>query len=502
MSASLPVSAADEPAPRPLIPEILDRTAMRCAELDTIARVKLTGNGIVGVHRHFVDGLESCLTTIRRAAPENRENVIANMARHAASFICEGGFKQSYVVDRINEELRSFGLEPNAQDLIERAAIATASRTTARTLKLNDQDRLKPILWSDLHRLPKREALVEGLLNTSALSVVFGPSGCGKTFFALDLAAHVALDRPWRGRNVLQGAVVYVAAEGGHGIQERLEAFRCFHGIDQDDFPFYVIPEPIDLCHSEKDVDLLLRQLETVIPKDQPIRLIDVDTVSRALAGGNENSPDHMGALVRRCDKLRLETGAHLMLVHHTGKDTSQGARGHSSLRAAVDTEIELSWDKQRETGLAAVTKQRDSRTEGKFTFEFNQVDVGMSANGNPVSSCVVVPTEDEGFPATKQPHLTDAARIALTALAQAIEKEGQTSSALEGAAAGRKTVTVKCWREYAYHAGISNKSERARQQAFKRAMKCLVETGRVGCHDDLVWLKADHQGDEHTNTP
>src|SRR5262245_43642291 len=63
----------------------------------------------------------------------------------------------------------------------------------------NDRDRLKPIPWSDLLRLPKREALIEGLLDCTALSLMFGPSGCGKTFFALDLALHVALGQAWRG---------------------------------------------------------------------------------------------------------------------------------------------------------------------------------------------------------------------------------------------------------------------------------------------------------------
>ena len=77
-----------------------------------------------------------------------------------------------------------------------------------------------------------------------------------------------------------------------------------------------------------------------------------------------------MGALIKRCDfHLRVGTGAHAMLLHHTGKDVSQGARGHSSLRAAVDTEIEMTWDKEGQSGLATVTKQRDSRTEGAFAF-------------------------------------------------------------------------------------------------------------------------------------
>jgi len=37
--------------------------------------------------------------------------------------------------------------------------------------------------------------------------------------------------------------------------------------------------------------------------------------------GGNENSPDHMGALVMRCDKLRSMTGAqHAVAPHRQGR--------------------------------------------------------------------------------------------------------------------------------------------------------------------------------------
>jgi AAA domain len=454
--------------------------------------VKLSGYGIFGVRRDFVEGLESFFKTIRQAAVGQKEQVFTNMANDAASFICEGGFKQDYLVERFNDEARSLGLEPNAKDLIDRALVSRAKKPSEDKPMLPDQNRLKPILWSYLDKLPKREALVEGLLHSAALSVLFGPSGCGKTFFALDLAAHIALGWPWRGRSVLQGAVVYVAAEGGYGIHERLEAFKCHHGIDLDDFPFYVIPEPIDLCNSDADVDLLLWQLKSEIPKGQLIHFMVVDTVSRALAGGNENSPDHMGGLVRRCDKARTATGAHLMLAHHTGKDTSQGARGHSLLRAAVDTEIEMTWDKEAESGLAKVTKQRDSRTEGRFAFRLEQYDVDFPANGKPVTSCVVVPTEAEHTHTSQEPDLPTAARKSLAALAKAIEDNGQSAPALEGIPEGQRTVTKQCWREYAYKAEISTKGQRAKEQAFKRAMECLMEAGRIGRRDDLVWLNSE----------
>ena len=58
------------------------------------------------------------------------------------------------------------------------------------------------------------------------MSVFYGASGCGKTFLALDLAAHVALGWNWRERKLKQGTVIYIAAEGGLGIEERLTGFR------------------------------------------------------------------------------------------------------------------------------------------------------------------------------------------------------------------------------------------------------------------------------------
>ena len=56
--------------------------------------------------------------------------------------------------------------------------------------------------------------LVKGLLDQSALSVMYGQSNVGKTFVAMDVAFHVAAGMAWGGLKVSRGAVVYVAAEG------------------------------------------------------------------------------------------------------------------------------------------------------------------------------------------------------------------------------------------------------------------------------------------------
>ena len=55
-----------------------------------------------------------------------------------------------------------------------------------------------------------------------------------------------------------------------------------------------------------------------------------------------ENSSTNMSALVHALGQMRQKTGAHLIVVHHTGKGKARGARGHSLLSCAADIEIEI----------------------------------------------------------------------------------------------------------------------------------------------------------------
>jgi len=119
------------------------------------------------------------------------------------------------------------------------------------------------------------------------------------------------------------------------------------------------------------------------------------------MAGGDENSAADMTALIRNVDAIRATTGAHILTVHHTGKDTARGARGHSSLRAATDTEIEIA----NEDGARAamVTKQRDHNGGETFAFDLETVSLGHDQDGDEVTSCIVKVTDAEEFQAAKK---------------------------------------------------------------------------------------------------
>jgi hypothetical protein len=248
-----------------------------------------------------------------------------------------------------------------------------------------------------------KDPLVEDLLRPGGMSMFYGPSGAGKSFLLFDLGDCVSRGRPWRGKQVKQGLVIYCAIEGAEFAPYRIKALHDRYGAA--DTAFALITSPINLHKSPKDYSELMEAIRAAeADYGQRCVLLIIDTVSRALAGGDENSPDAMGSLVHNLDRLRAETGIAIALSHHSGKDATKGARGHSLLRAAVDTEVEIA-DK-----MFTVTKQRDMKEEPAFPFVLNSVEVGEYESGAPVLTCTVdYPTQGRGALDRDQQELKDA---------------------------------------------------------------------------------------------
>jgi len=231
---------------------------------------------------------------------------------------------------------------------------------------------------------------VEGLLTEGGASVVYGPSNCGKSFWVLDLAVAVATGTPFRGiLEVDQGAVIYVALEGSHGVKNRIEALKR-EGRLPEDAPLFLCFAPVSLLKPKHAAKLAASVKLAAEQSGLPCRLVILDTLARAMAGGDENSGKEMGAAVKSMDAIREATGAHVLLVHHCGKDEARGARGHSCLRAAVDTEIEISRPEGQTISTVRATKQRDLQVGDPMPFSLKVVKLGTDRRGKPVTSCVV----------------------------------------------------------------------------------------------------------------
>ena len=103
--------------------------------------------------------------------------------------------------------------------------------------------------------------------------------------------------------------------------------------------------------------------------KVKDVKLIIIDTLARSFGGGNENAPQDMGEFIKGCDDLMHEFGAVVAIIHHTGKDSSAGARGHSSLFGALDTCITIK--KNSNKMLVHCEKQKDAPEFDDMQFYF-----------------------------------------------------------------------------------------------------------------------------------
>mgnify|MGYP000517611529 CR=1 FL=1 len=245
------------------------------------------------------------------------------------------------------------------------------------------------------------DELVEGVLTAGDGSVLYGDSNSGKTFLVIDMAAAVARGAQWMGRNTEPGLVVYLAAESPASVRGRLQAYQRHHGVRVPNFA--IVQSPIDLFDGDADTEAVIavvRQLER--QRGQKVRLIVGDTLARLSAGANENAGQDMGLVVRRFDRIRSACNAHFLLIHHSGKAAANGARGWSGIRAAVDTEIEVT---DSPTGRCAeITKQRDLSTKGeRIGFRLDTVTLGTTKWGAAATSCVVVPADAPDKPQGKR---------------------------------------------------------------------------------------------------
>ena len=55
--------------------------------------------------------------------------------------------------------------------------------------------------------------------------------------------------------------------------------------------------------------------------------VIVVDTLAQATVGMDENSGEDMTRAIAACKRIQEDEGL-VVLIHHTGKDTSRGMRG------------------------------------------------------------------------------------------------------------------------------------------------------------------------------
>ena len=346
----------------------------------------------------------------------------------------------------------------------------------------------KPIFWaSEAKPVLDASYMVKGWLGQKQMSVVYGPSNVGKSFFCLDLAYCIAADIPWQGCNVKGGTVLYLAAEGGNAYRNRVYALQQEYGADN--VPLAVRASPVNLLNPEADMPELGALCKEIEQTHGKLALIVIDTLSRAMAGGNENGPEDMTAFISNVDALRDYTGAHTMVVHHTGKDAAQGARGHSSLRAATDTEIELEVDGTIRTATA--TKQRDLEPAKPFVFKLKVHELGKDPDDDAVTTCTIEAASQDEVQDAKQKKPTGRNQIALVQAFRLMRDDGIGNPNLGGTGwpePGKYwVIDAKDFASFA-QGKLGGANPRA---AFQKALDGLIASGYMTQNEGYLWVSA-----------
>lgn len=187
-----------------------------------------------------------------------------------------------------------------------------------------------------LMALPEPRMLVADRLPAEGTALLIGTSGVGKSVVATDLGLCVGTGCHWQDAPILtRGPVVHVVAEGGlRRYSVRVRAAKLAAGFSlEESVGLYAHDGPVNL------LDLAaVSRFAAIAAALKPV-LIIIDTLARCLPAADENSAKDMGVAVAALDTLRARTGATILAVHHTPKDSTRtDARGSGALTGAVDT--------------------------------------------------------------------------------------------------------------------------------------------------------------------
>jgi hypothetical protein len=339
--------------------------------------------------------------------------------------------------------------------------------------------RLLVLGMEDIDTAPPRDYFLKGLISPAEISIWCGPPKCGKSFLLLYVAYLLSLGRSIFGRRVKAAKVLYVAAEGEAGIANRIRALRGKYGDSPD---FHFIAQPADLLHEAGHLLELIKAAKAC-----GAHVIVLDTLSRLLAGGDENSPQDMGAFIRNVSELRHDTQAHVAIVHH-GTKASNGStpRGHSSLTGADDALIEVM---KTEDGsrVATVVHAKDDADGMRWGFDLDKVDLGTDDDGDPITTLLVHERSEAPGEAAKATRLPDSQQIGLKTLHAAM-KAHQIMATVDDDHNERAVVAEADWRAWFYREGKPGENADTKIKAFRRIVDGLLAKELIGSRDGFVW--------------
>ena len=334
--------------------------------------------------------------------------------------------------------------------------------------------------------------LVEGLIAVGDIAVFYGAAKTGKSFLTVDLALSLSNGDVWFDRSTRHAKVLYWAGEDFKGLIARRAACTRHKGacgvFSIGDDPLSLAPskaaDTLDALSNVLRYELAPSSLEDPSNYSKLPPVLIVDTWAMLTASMDENSGKDMSAAMAALRELQVRVAnLTIIIIHHAGKDGSRGMRGHSSLLAAVDVAIEVD---RSSKGLGRWTVRNARRNPTGATGQFRLKPVSLPAGafsvaGTQLETCILEEIDE----VEKDITLSDKAIQALDRL-----------KLLEGVNAGKPceaapqgvAVETTFFKAHLKETIFDQPSEDARRKAADRAVTQLINAGRIGRLDDVVW--------------
>jgi hypothetical protein len=254
--------------------------------------------------------------------------------------------------------------------------------------------------------------LIKGIFALGETSAWIGPPGSLKSALLAEASIAVAGGLDWHAhRSKRAMGVVYFALERADLVNRRLVAHKKKLGLGS--LPIVVSNAVLDLTKEDswKKAVNTIRDVETRLGAEVGAIIIDTHSKLVAAGGGDENSAKDQNIIFANIARVKLNTGVHVALIGHTGKDESRGARGSNALLGDVDVMVNIAGDLVK---TATVTKANDAPEGPLFSFKSEVYEFGKDEDGDAITVNIVSSEEISSQSATvfREPKLTPNQRI------------------------------------------------------------------------------------------
>jgi hypothetical protein len=227
--------------------------------------------------------------------------------------------------------------------------------------------------------------------------VIFAEPKTGKTAIALTTALCIACGFDYGQFKVAEaGTVLYYALEGKRAIELRVAAWKR-EMLEQKielpaDIRCFVVDRAVNFLKEDQQKasvsQIVAANKYEVKNGRKPIKVIFIDTLTKAMAGGDQNSVDDTSQLFELVGALRKEgVTATIVFVHH--KARTGGVRGSTNIEAEPDILLDVS--KKGDNVMMKIARARSIEDGGKYFFKLKGHNLGETPQGHPLQGVVAL---------------------------------------------------------------------------------------------------------------